>query len=269
MGLHVAPDAHIRSNPWGQIGQSVGEGISSRIQKMFEQKENQRSLDALRPLMLERGIDEETTNEILGSGAPAGFIQKQLELRDRMQLEGNKLAAREQKLQGRDKEQAQDVFNQLVNFSTQPDRLVGNRTPLAPGLSKDSRAARAEFDTLSSSLLGDLIEGMHLRGTISDRKFRLLQSLIPKSNDSRTKMKGKLRALGRELGLDFSSLDQQGSPKQTEAVPNNDEKSSFKVGQSFDELPSPEQAGKNAIIRDPDTGQRWISTGKEWKKVGK
>jgi hypothetical protein len=39
MGLHIAPDAHIRSNPLGTLGQSIGSGISSRIQDMFQQKQ--------------------------------------------------------------------------------------------------------------------------------------------------------------------------------------------------------------------------------------
>lgn len=262
-----------------QLGQMLGgtikESLNQRIQRDLTDKQNQRSLDALKPFLKQRGIDDNTINEIYASKPPADLIQKELAQYDKLIADQNKLA---QKKGGTlaDPAKDQEIFNEISDLIKK-----GNVGPRHPGRwGPKSREERAYLNELSSHFEERLLAKKN-KGNLSDRRFKYLMSLLVKPTDTHAKMKGKLRGLAKEFDLDLGDLFGENKTKQE--VKGTEEKKTgkyglpkangasqkdLKIGHKFESMPKASEVPAGAVLTDDKTGQKYRSDGKNWKKLG-
>lgn len=82
---------------------------------------------------------------------------------------------------------------------------IGLWTPGILKITPKAREARAEFNTLSSSIEAALLP-LVSKGTLAKQRFNYIMSLLPKASDTVAKNKGKIKALKREFKLLESDL---------------------------------------------------------------
>jgi hypothetical protein len=123
---------------------------------------------------------------------------------------------------------------------------VGMRKTISAQFSEQGRQDRAEFDTLSASIEAALMP-LVSKGTLAKDRFKYIMSLLPKATDTIGGIKGKIKALKRELQV----IDQE-SPQSSENSTENTEKKELQIGQT---------------ATNPKTGVKIEWTGSNWRKA--
>lgn len=109
-------------------------------------------------------------------------------------------------------EMGQNSFNRMVELLNEGNLGVGSEIK---GRILGGKTAEdvGEFSSLLGSLEAMLVDRVS-RGTLSNKRFDyIVETLLPKVTDRQATIRGKMKGLARELGLDPSILQQKGSKK--------------------------------------------------------
>ena len=145
----------------------------------------------------------------------------------------------------------QGSFENLVGLLGSEN--IGVRTNLAQFFGDKALSEQAEFENSKINLIAELRDRVN-KGVLSNQKFNYLIERLPKFNERKASIRGKLLGVGKELGLDISSLGGE----------EKDGESEIKIGQEFEKLP-PAEGVPNGIIRSGN--KRYKSDGKTWKQI--
>lgn len=195
------------------LGGGLSRGISDALNQFNKSQENKRQLAGLAPLFKDLGFEEESVKQMLGSG-----LDPQLLANVGVALGQQKTARAkgEAKMKASEQDQrvGQESFDRMAELLKEGKLGLGSKT-----LGKAFGGKRAEdvgeFESLSGALEAMLVDRVS-RGTLSNSRFKYItETLLPKPNDRDRTIKGKMKALARELDLDPSVLGgESGSSKQ-------------------------------------------------------
>lgn len=204
-----------------QLGQALGgglsQGIGAALSQMFEQKKQQSKINELMNALglgapsakqstqsaeipqasapAEGGIGNLTPEKVLA----ASLINPQLgtTLSNLYKTQQKKGEETQSELRG---QEALDRMSDLVKEG----RLgIGAKIRSKVPGEKGAKTAEqvGEFESLSGALEALLVDKVS-RGTLSNARFKYItETLLPKPNDREATIKGKLKALSKELGL--------------------------------------------------------------------
>lgn len=237
-----------------QLGQSIGgglsQGIGASLQQMLEQKAQHRKTQELLSAL---GI--QTPSSTPGQTPSAAIEQASSPAQNKMQplSQEQVLAAsimnpqlapalssiykNQQKeiKESESKEIAQDSLNRMSEI------LKGGKLGLGSKLKSKAFGGETaeqvgEFESLSGALEALLVDKVS-RGTLSNARFKYItDTLLPKANDREATIKGKLKALSKELKLKL--------PKE------------FEVNSNI-------YGGEKIKLTDPKTGKSFYPSSKE------
>lgn len=283
-------------------GSGLGEGVASGIQQHVKNAVLEKALSKVKPNMsaLERqrvlgGAGPEAEpyiNSIFQQEAAQNKLQQEqeferqkLEAQNRNKLEQeeirnrNKLQQEEAKNKNRieieqikaaskvkkggpasklpeeEKAGVQQTFDRMTDILK--EGRLGSAILTGGTFNRQRQEDAAEFDALNIQL-ESIAKEMVSKGVLAKDRFKFMIDNLPNSADSDRKNQGKLKAISKILGLDASQLYSK----------ENSKEKKFEPGQALEKFPSASSIGANAIITDNETGQRFISDGKTWKKLG-
>lgn len=99
---------------------------------------------------------------------------------------------------------SQDAFDDMVNLTSK----IGFSLISDPNYSVSKKRERSQFEASKGALIGQLKDRVN-KGVLSNQKFNFIKDeLLPSHKDSREVKIGKLKAVGKELGVDTSQLDE-------------------------------------------------------------
>lgn len=108
-----------------------------------------------------------------------------------------------------EKKVGQDAFNRMAELLQQGNLGMGSET-LGKVFGGKTAEDVGEFSSLTGALEAMLVDRVS-RGTLSNSRFKYItETLLPKATDRQATIKGKLKALSRELGLDATVLSKKG-----------------------------------------------------------
>lgn len=193
-----------------QLGQSLGtgfsQGIGSRLAQMLEQKSMQQKNDSILAALgilpsqfqNEEGQDEQsglknlTSENVLGASLINPALGSTL----------SKLHATQEKAQKekQSKKIAQESFDRMSELLKEGNLGFGSKLKSKAFGGKTAEDV-GEFEALSGALEAQLVDKVS-RGTLSNARFKYItETLLPKPNDRAATIKGKLKALQKELDL--------------------------------------------------------------------
>lgn len=205
-----------------QLGQALGggltQGINSALSQMLEQKSQQRKTQDLLNAL---GISSTNT--------PSETITESLEFSPKTPKPNLKNLSQEEILaasimnpqlapvlgniyknqqkenkENESKEVAQESLNRMSELLSEGKLGFGSKLKSKAFGGKTAEAV-GEFESLSGALESLLVDKVS-RGTLSNARFKYItETLLPKPNDREATIKGKLKALSKELKLDLPS----------------------------------------------------------------
>lgn len=208
----------------GGLGQGVGQGVQTGISNAMESAALQKALGMvpqnaglMEQLQALSGASPEGRNFALQNFvAPQQAAQaKQAEHQRAIELENIKQQGRIEAAQARagkavkgeippqQRALLQDSYDRMTELLNQGN--LGKAWLSKAGLNRSGVEQRAEFDGLRVSL-ESIIKDMVSKGVLAKDRFNFMLENIPEADDSDRVIKGKLAAIGRELGLDMSQL---------------------------------------------------------------
>lgn len=257
--IQILPGAPGFGSQLGQaLGGGVSQGISASLNQMLEQKQQQKKTqDLLRSLGVQ--LPSEAGASIPQASAPAQgnlpkLTQEQVLAASIMNPQlAPALSSiyKNQQKEGKEEESkkiAQESFDRMNEILNKGNLGLGSKLK-GKVFGKETAEDVGEFESLSGALEALLVDKVS-RGTLSNARFKYItETLLPKPNDRQATIKGKLKALSKELDLKTSDL-----------------KENKKSSQTFSSLPSAQKyAGRQ--VRDTSTGRIFKSDGQKWSEV--
>lgn len=252
-----------------QLGQSLGagfsQGINASLNQMLEQKSQQRKTQELLSVL---GI--QTPSSTPGQSPSAAIQQASDPSTNRMQnlTQEQILAAsimnpqlapalssiyknqQKESKEAESKNTAQESLNRMHEILQEGKLGLGSKVRSKAFGGKTAEDV-GEFESLSGALEALLVDKVS-RGTLSNSRFKYItETLLPKPNDRQATIKGKLKALTKELNLNS---------------PEKKEKESGNSSTTFSSLPSANNY-KGKKIRDTSSGKIYQSNGQNWSEV--
>ena len=246
-GIQVLePAPNFGSQLGQQLGMGLSQGLGESLGSYFSQKQNTRALEGLRPFYRASGLPEEEFEAFTKSGLPPQLAIPLLKVGAAQRAKATESMQQQQV--------SQDSFNRMSELLNEGKLGLGSKLK-SKILGGKTAESVGEFESLGGALEALLVDKVS-RGALSNSRFKYItETLLPKPNDREAVIRGKMKALARELDLDASVL--QGSSKQEKSE-------EFKVGESISSLP---EASKypNAVFSKGN--KKYVSNGKAWKEV--
>lgn len=207
------------------LGQGFSQGIAANLQNMLEQKTQQRKTQQLLSAL---GIETPSSNPlqtpnaaINQASAPRSnklspLTQEQILAASLMNPQlAPALASIYKNQQKEIKEDesiqtGQEALNRMTEILNEGKLGFGSKLR---GKAFGGQTAEnvGEFESLSGALESLLVDKVS-RGTLSNARFKYItETLLPKANDREATIKGKLKALSKELNLDLPEFKTQKS----------------------------------------------------------
>lgn len=211
------------------IGQGVQTGFEGALQNYLKQQTQQQQFKSLQNLLgfepsqevtapIEKNITQERpvqTNIERIATNPAAMtaltqmnpqvanqIQKMYDAqlaREKFAFEKHKQQLKESPVTPEMKQRMATAIESQLNLLKTGDIGLGQSYKL---LTEKGRENRAEFDTYRASIESVLLPLLN-KGVLSKPRFEFILKNIPSSNDTVGKIKGKIKALNREFGLNI------------------------------------------------------------------
>lgn len=179
----------------GQLGQQLGgglsQGIGAGINQFLQQKQQKQSGTALA--------------EYLGQPEMASALSQ---LPKEIHVELAKAYGRQKQHTEADSSVAQQALNRMAELipETGASILPAWASPTSKGAGN-----RAEFESQKASLISLLRDKVN-KGVLTNQKFEFIKNeLLPSHGDRKEIKRRKLKAIGEQLGLDVSALQEGAS----------------------------------------------------------
>lgn len=197
----------VNVQPRPSLGESFGQGISGGLAQLIgdyrQNKQTRQALQGLAPLFEQAGLSPEQVTEVTKSGLDPKLAT--LALRE--------VQKRQAKTQESEQTQriGQESFNRMAELLKEGNLGLGSKAKSAVFGGKTAESV-GEFESLSGALEAMLVDKVS-RGTLSNARFKYItETLLPKPTDREATIRGKLKALSRELELDPSVLSKEKKP---------------------------------------------------------
>lgn len=263
--IQVLPGAPGFGSQLGQaLGGGLNQGISAGLSQMLEQKQNQKKMANLLSslgIQAPSGREISTNASVSQKSAPSKsplqkLTQEQVLAASIMNPALAPALSSIYKTQQKEMEEVQSKEIGQESLSRMSELLEEGNIGFGSKLKAKAFGGKTaedvgEFESLSGALEALLVDKVS-RGTLSNARFKYItETLLPKPNDRAATIKGKLKALSKELDLE---------------LPQIEEKKSDKISKTFSSLPSAkEYSGKK--IRHTSSGRIFQSDGKKWSEV--
>ena len=193
----LTPNPSFGSQLGQQLGSGISEGIGASLNQMLQQKQSRSQLKGLTPLLQQAGLDERQINEVVSSGLDPKIVAQSAQ--NLIRTKGAEDIKSEQQ-----KRITQDSFDRMAELLKGKNLGLGSKIIgyARPKVAEDV----AEFESLNGALESALVERVN-KGTLSNTRFKYItETLLPKPTDREAVIRGKLKALAKELDLDPSVL---------------------------------------------------------------
>lgn len=204
------------------LGSGLGQGLSQGAQlaaKMSMEKQKQSQKQQLIQQLMGSPASEEgfqvTPEKILAATSIDPALGRNLAELYKTQEKTRATEREESRVKGT----AQSAFNRMAEILKEGKLGItaGLRSKSPIGFEKTAESV-GEFQSLSGALEAMLVD-MVSRGTLSNTRFKYItETLLPKPTDREPAIKGKLKALSTELGLDASALGIEPSRKRASSM---------------------------------------------------
>lgn len=255
-----------------KLGQSIGAGLSNAAQLGIEkakESRRQKMLEQIEELGGQRKTSPSIFSTDLEQGQPSISGRPPFEEEDpfakakayarigeheltRVATEEGKQRSKElskQREKSETRERSQQAFDRMGELLNSGDLGIGSKIKSMVPTEKGARTAETigEFESLSGALESMLVEMVN-KGTLSNTRFRYItETLLPKPNDREATIRGKLKGLSKELGLNPKSLERSSD----KSFKKNHVKIRSPEGEEFwipkDEIKSAQEAGGKVI----------------------
>lgn len=185
------------------LGQNIGAGISGYLGQMLQNKQNKSALSGLQPFLKQAGFEPKEIDQFINSGIDPKIAAAAIKTSSMIQAKNQ---------QSEDlKRIGQDSLNRInelvekgnVGFGSKVGAFFGGETAKDVG----------EFESLTGALEAMLVDKVS-RGTLSNARFKYItETLLPKPTDRENTIRGKIKALSRELDLDLPEGSKESSAK--------------------------------------------------------
>lgn len=184
------------------VGESLGQGFNQSLSQMLEQHHQQQqrtsALSGLAPFLEQSGLEPQQIQQVIQSGIDPAIlagIVKSSGISKHQQAEETKRIG-------------QTSFNRMGELLKEGKLGLGSKVKGAVFGGKTAEDV-GEFESLTGAIEAMLVDRVN-RGTLSNSRFNYItKTLIPRPNDRQATIKGKLKALARELDLDPAALGLQ------------------------------------------------------------
>lgn len=188
--MQMALDKHKESQKSKWANELVGSFYGNKNPENMESQESSSSSARERPKILDIPDENIAALSLNRETAPfANILQQQ---------------KKEAKSEYETRIASQDAFDDMVNLTSK----IGFSLISDPNYSVSKKRERSQFEASKGALIGQLKDRVN-KGVLSNQKFNFIKDeLLPSHKDSREVKIGKLKAVGKELGVDTSQLDE-------------------------------------------------------------
>lgn len=205
----------------GGLSQGIGMGLSQMLEEKAQQRKTQALLETLglsRPQGQGINPQMETASQEMSAGKLPKLTQEQL-LAASIQNPGlapalGAIYKNQQKeiKESEDIQRGQDSLDRMAQILNEGKIGFGSKTKGKIFGGKTAEAV-GEFESLTGALEALLVDKVS-RGTLSNSRFKYItETLLPKPNDRDATIRGKIKALSKELGLKLPELKSDKSKK--------------------------------------------------------
>ena len=265
--IQVLPGAPGFGSQLGQalgmgLGGGLSQGISAGLNQMLQQKQEAQKMQGLMSALGIGAGSQGGSASIPQASASSGVPKLSQEQVLAASIMNPQLAPALSSIYKNQQKETQDLESKQIaqeSLDRMSDLLKEGKLGFGSKLRSkafggETAESVGEFESLSGALEAQLVDKVS-RGTLSNARFKYItETLLPKPNDREATIKGKLKALSKELKLDL--------PKYLEGKKGERSKTQTK----FDSLPTAKDyTGKK--IRDTSTGRIFESDGNKWIEV--
>lgn len=185
-----------------QLGEGLGGGLQSGVDKYFVEKQNKQKAQGLAPIFEQLGMEKEKIDQLLGSGLSPEQLIPIADLAQKQQQYQQKQQAELEEKEGPRREVG-NVINEMV------DILEGGTLGKANAMNQlfaYGRHNRGLYDELALRIEKELA-GMVGKGALSKARFDYLLKNLPKSSYTDATNRSKLQGLAKIFGTTIDNPD--------------------------------------------------------------
>lgn len=197
----------------GGLSQGISAGLNQMLEQRAQQQKTQALLQSLGIQMPSSTSGQMPSSSISQASVPAKSPLNQLSQEQVLaaSIMNPALAPalssiyknqQKEKQETESKQIAQDSLNRMSDLLKEGNLGLGSKAK-GKVLGGETAEQIGEFESLSGALEALLVDKVS-RGTLSNARFRYItETLLPKPNDREATIRGKLKALSKELKLDL------------------------------------------------------------------
>ena len=218
MSFVLPPNPGFGTQLGQNLGQGISQGIGATLTQFLEQKKlDQRNQSLMQSLGLSpnqgRGINPEVATagkEMQGGKIPQLSQEQVLAASIQNPALAPALGAiyknqQKEARESQEKETGQQSLNRMAEILSEGQIGLGSKLK-GKVFGKKTAEDVGEFESLTGALESLLVDKVS-RGTLSNSRFKYItETLLPKPNDREATIRGKIKALARELDLELPDL---------------------------------------------------------------